>query len=48
MSSYDLKVAYPGKDCMVERNEEYFDLVTDEGRERIRYYAVVGRKENDL
>jgi hypothetical protein len=38
MSTCNLEVAYPGKECMVEQNEEYFDLVTDDGRERIRIH----------
>jgi len=38
MSTCELKVAYPGKDCMVEQDEEYFDLVTEDGRERIRIH----------
>ena len=38
MSTCELKVAYPGKDCMVEQDEEYFDLMTEDGRERIRIH----------
>ena len=38
MNACSLQVTYPGKDCMVEQNEEYFDLVTEEGRERIRIH----------
>ena len=38
MNSCNLQVAYPGKECLVEQNEEYFDLVTDDGRERIRVH----------
>jgi len=38
MNSCNLQVTYPGKECMVEQNEEYFDLVTEEGRERIRIH----------
>lgn len=38
MSTCNLEVAYPGKECLVEQNEEYFDLVTDSGRERIRIH----------
>lgn len=51
MSNNKLQVAYPGKECMVEQNEEYFDLVTDNGRERIliheyeRVYDVPGLYE---
>jgi hypothetical protein len=51
MDACNLQVAYPGKECMVEQNEEYFDLLTDEGRERIliheydRVYDVPGLYE---
>jgi hypothetical protein len=38
MDNRNLQVAYPGKECMVEQNEEYFDLLTEEGRERIRIH----------
>jgi trans-aconitate methyltransferase len=38
MDTCNLQVAYPGKECMVEQNEEYFDLLTEEGRERIRIH----------
>ena len=38
MSTCDLQVAYPGKTCMLDQNEEFFDLITDEGRERIRIH----------
>lgn len=38
MSNCDLQVAYPGKECMLEQDEEYFDLVTADGRERIRIH----------
>jgi hypothetical protein len=38
MDTCNLQVTYPGKECMVEQNEEYFDLLTDEGRERIRIH----------
>jgi hypothetical protein len=38
MSTCNLRVAYPGKERMVEQNEEYFDLVSDDGRERIRIH----------
>ena len=51
MDACNLQVAYPGKECMVEQNEEYFDLLTEEGRERIliheydRVYDVPGLYE---
>jgi hypothetical protein len=51
MDSCNLQVTYPGKECMVEQNEEYFDLLTEEGRERIliheydRVYDVPGLYE---
>lgn len=38
MSDCNLQVAYPGKECLVEQDEEYFDLVTADGRERIRIH----------
>jgi hypothetical protein len=38
MNSCNLQVAYPGKECVVEQNEEYFDLVTENGLERIRIH----------
>jgi hypothetical protein len=34
----NLNVSYPGKDCVVDQNEEYFELITDDGRERIRIH----------
>ena len=38
MSDCNLQVAYPGRACMLEQNEEWFDLVTDDGCERIRIH----------
>lgn len=38
MSDCNLQVAYPGRACMLEQNEEWFDLVTDDRRERIRIH----------
>jgi len=38
MRTCDIQVAYPGRACAVEQDEEYFELVTDEGKERIRIH----------
>ena len=38
MNNCDLHVAYPGKECTMEQNEEYFHLVTEKGRERFRLH----------
>ncbi|MCP4745258.1 MAG: class I SAM-dependent methyltransferase [Desulfobacteraceae bacterium] len=38
MSNCNLRVMYPGKECMVEQDKEYFDLVTEDGRQRIRLH----------
>ena len=38
MSTCDLQVAYPSKTCMLDQDEEFFELITDEGRERIRIH----------
>lgn len=51
MSTCDLQVSYPGKKCTGDQDEEFFHLITDEGRERIliheydRVYDVPGLYE---
>jgi hypothetical protein len=41
MSACDLQVQYPGKECILEQSEEYFQLMTDDGPERIRVHDYV-------
>ncbi|BBO67655.1 hypothetical protein DSCA_15850 [Desulfosarcina alkanivorans] len=38
MGACSLQVEYPGRECMLEQNEEFFHLVTDDGPERIRIH----------
>ena len=38
MNTCDLQVSYPGKKGLLDQDEEYFELVTDDGRERIRIH----------
>ncbi len=38
MNTCDLQVAYPSKKCMLDQDEEFFELITDEGRECIRIH----------
>lgn len=38
MSACDIQVQYPGKECILEQNEEFFHLMTDDGPERIRIH----------
>lgn len=51
MGSCNLQIEYPSKDCMLEQNEEWFHLVTEEGQQRIliheydRVYDVPGLYE---
>jgi hypothetical protein len=38
MGSCDLQIEYPSKACLLEQNEEWFNLVTGNGQERIRIH----------
>ena len=38
MVSCNIQVAYPDKACMLDQDEEWFDLVTEDGQERIRIH----------
>ena len=38
MRTCNLQVVYPGRECLMEQNEEYFDLVTEKGQQRIRIH----------
>jgi hypothetical protein len=38
MTDCDLQIEYPDKECMLEQNEEWFHLITDDGQERIRIH----------
>ncbi len=38
MHSCNLQVKYPGKECMLDQDEEWFHLVTQDGQERIRIH----------
>lgn len=38
MGSYNLQIEYPSKECMLEQNEEWFHLMTEDGQECIRIH----------
>ena len=38
MSTCDLEVAYPDKNCLLDQDEEFFELITNGGRECIRIH----------
>jgi hypothetical protein len=38
MAGCGLQIEYPDKQCMLEQNEEWFHLVTEDGQERIRIH----------
>ncbi len=38
MTTGDLQIAYPDKSCVLDQDEEYFHLVTEAGKERIRIH----------
>jgi predicted TPR repeat methyltransferase len=51
MNTCDLRIEYPGRECVLDQDEEWFHLVTDSGQERIkvheydRVYVVPGLYE---
>ncbi|MBT8363450.1 MAG: methyltransferase [Deltaproteobacteria bacterium] len=38
MAFHEYKVLYPDDNCKLDQNEEYFTLVTDDGKERLRIH----------
>ena len=38
MNSCTFQIEYPSEECMLEQSEEWFNLVTEEGRQRIRIH----------
>ncbi|MBC2711571.1 MAG: class I SAM-dependent methyltransferase [Desulfosarcina sp.] len=38
MGTCNLQIEYPGRECMLDQDEEWFHLVTEDGQERIRVH----------
>jgi hypothetical protein len=38
MDTCDLQIEYPGKDCLLDQDEEWFHLVTENGQKRIKVH----------